>query len=377
MAEALLLQDNREGTDAVFLIKDNKGRDFIRGLKSNTEVFRINRFGELISTSGYNKRIIHIPLGDIAADSDAINSPLFIANVPITISEIEFSCDATVAPDGTNYQSIIVNKKSGSSGTETAVTAAITTATTGFTAKAWRASGALVSAAAVIAAGESVYLDFTKAASGKILPGFVARIEYSINATATDSNSASDEDLIFNFGEAGLSDGTIISDQTVRDHFSFWDNETSPEKEVFNVSLEGVVSQPYARDRFFIDVINVGDITAAADDAKVSTLFKANGKIQIEKIFVGADTASAADSDSAYETVAILNGTNKISEFTVGGPKATGLALTAGVLNDLGTLNEDKAELASGDVLKVSYTATSSGENISGLTFVIVYRKLD
>jgi len=371
--QCLLFDDLKESTGPVIEIDDNKGRDFIRMTKSGTEVCRINKHGEIVSNSGWKTRTIHVCLGDIAANEDGNLFPIFRAPVPVTIKTADFATDTSVALDTTDYQSISICKKAGAGATERTVAAAITTASAGFTLNTWRASGTIDTDYSTILPNETVYIKFAKSGNGMALSGFTVRIEYNIVATSTDSNTDAQSDPVIEFAEPAKTDGTIISDQTVRDHISFKEGGT----EVFGVDLEGIMTQPRARDRYFVDVFNLGDYTKSDDADHVFCLMITAGRIVIDKVYIGSTETYAADSDSNYVLVSIKNGTSKIVERYISGPYAAGLALTAGIFEDMGDLHAENADMASGETLKLSFTETGAGEDIDSLTIAVAYRKLD
>jgi len=362
----LSFNDDIGGSDSVLEIIESNNSDSLLFKKSGTEVAHLNKYGELITTSGYDHRTAHIPIGDIAADygdNDYLD-PLFIAYKPVTIERLRISVDTTVSSDSSNYQSMAFKDSDGN-------TIATITTEDGYTLATPSSSATLDSTHKVLTAGEGIYLDITKAGSGMALSGLVVHLEYSINETASSSITA--ENQVINSRDTN---GIITSDQTVRDHLSVKEEEGGDD--IFNVSLEGIITQPNAQTRYFSLVHSAGDITAADDDDKVCVLLYANGKLQIEKIYIGAKEDHAADDDSNYEKIDFkINYTSKIGSILIGGTYAAGTALTQGIFSDVGTIEEKQGLMESGDYLSAHFTKTGTGENIAGLYFVVVYRKLD
>ena len=147
------------GSGPAIIVEDNKGRPFFRFMKSDTEVAHLNKYGELISTSGYGTKVVHLGIGDVAADSDSISYPVFVSNVPVTIEEIEYTVDTTLGADGTNYQTLAFTDDAGNNLYSTAGTTAA-----GIANGTWTAGGTTLSSThAKLNAGESLKLVFTKA----------------------------------------------------------------------------------------------------------------------------------------------------------------------------------------------------------------------
>ena len=131
-------------------------------------------------------------------------------------------------------------------------------------------------------------------------------------------------------------------------------------------------------DMYHYQVANVGTIVSADTAAKKSQLFKPNGTATIKKIYFGANTAALADSETsetAYMEVKVCdNSSNEIASAFVHGPAASGQALVAGMLYDMGEINETYATIASTEHVQVEYLKGSgTPTDIAGLTFVIVY----
>jgi len=360
----LTFDDDKGAGDPVLEVLNDHGNDIFLFKKSGTEVFRLNKYGEMVSTSGWDHRVLNIPLGDIAADSDAFRYPVIISNKKITLLTAYISVDTTVAASATAYQTVALADADGNS-------IVSTTTAAGLTAKTPVSLGTLSITHGILNAEEACYLTFTKTLTGMALSGCVLHLEYAVDATETSAITA--EEQVINSLDTN---GQITSDQTVRDHLSIKNKDDGTE--YFNVSLDGIVEAVNAANRFHIAINSAGAITAASDDTKVITAFRANGAVQIDKIYIGSYASEAADSDADYETIDIKkNASNKLASISVGGPVASGLALTYGVYVSMGTIEEKEALLASGDRITIHFTATSSGENLAGLFFLIVYRKLD
>ena len=363
------------GTEATIIIDDNKDRDFVRFFNAGTEVYRINKTGQRISTAGQKYRYIGLCMGDIAADSDSLTYPVMRLPHKAEILEVWCGVDTTVAANATNYVTIALKD------VDANTICSITTASTGFTAGTARSMGTVSSTYGIVDANENVYMTFTKAASGVALSGFVLMIAYEIEAAFTNANTSSDTlPPPIQFVNSPDATNVITSDRAAGDHIIFKNDGSS----VLNVNVDGKIASA-AVDKHFIVSQYIGGITASGPTPSVFCLLDPSAKVKINAIWIGVNTTDAADSDSNYLTWTFTGGNSSgtICAPTTGGPIASGQALTAGTLHKVADendddLNEQNAVLASTDTLKLTLTKTGTGgSNLVGACVQIKFEKLE
>ena len=362
--------EDTQGNDPSIDIDISNKRDAFSYFCSGTNVFRITKDGYMYTTSGWGKRYVQIGLGDLAADSDAFDYPLFTTNVPITITNIAVGVDTTLAFNATNYQTLDVFQSTSS----TAIATTMSTVSTGFTLHVPREFTGLSSTLCKLAAGSSLYMSPTKAAAGAALSGVVVGISFTIDIPEAESGTATDNVVRIINGEAG-SDGMVDSDHLMRDHLRIKRNG----EDVLIIDIDGII-QPgdtyTPPDQYYFESINVGTIVAADSAAKKCVLIKPNGTIKIEKVYYGVITTALADSDTAFMQIKICDDSdNVLTDAFAHGP-TTESTLTAGRLYDMGDINQTYATIASTEAIEARFLATGSPTDIAGLTFVVVYRKI-
>jgi hypothetical protein len=367
---AILLEDTL-GNDPCIDINIVNKRDAFSFYSSNSNVFRITKDGCMYTTSGWQYRTVTVGLGDLAADSDAYDYPLLIANVPITITHVEVGTDTTAAANATNYQTLGLYQ----SGSSTAIATALSTASTAFTIHVPRSFASISSTLSKLAAGSTLYLSPTKGGTGIALSGVVVSISFTIDLPEAQSGTATDNVIRIINGEAG-SDGLIESDHLSRSHLRIQRNgETTLEIDNAGIILAGDTYVP--PDQYYWAVANVGTIIDADGAAKKSVLIKPNGTIKVVKAYMGVNTACLSDDETNYTQVLIKDGAGKIlTDAFIHGPKSEA-AFTAGRLYDMGAINPNYATIASTEQLQAEYVCAGTTSDVPGLTIVIIYRKMD
>lgn len=367
---ALLFEDTLQNDPCIDVDINNK-RDVMSLFNAAVNKFRITKDGYFFTASGWKYRHVSIGLGDLAANSDAFDYPLFTANVPITLTNVEIGVDTTLAFNGTNYQTLDLYKSSST----TAIATTMSTVSTGFVLHVPRAF-TLTSGVLSLAAGESLYMSPTKGGAGAILSGAVVGISFTIDIPEAESGTATDNVIRIVNGEAG-SDGLIESDHLMRDHLRVKRNG----EDVLIIDVDGVIKPGTTYtppDQYYFEAVNIGTIVEADGGAKKCVLMKPNGTIQVEKIYFGVNTTVTSVDDTNYIQVIIKDGAGLVlTDGYIGGP-TTEPGLTAGRLYDMGTINVASSVIASTEQLQAEFvTAGTVTVDAAGLTFVIVYRKID
>jgi len=176
--------NNVPGTGAIIRTDQGAGagatRDFLKFQKNATEVFSVDYTGLPDPGGNQQTRFITIQVGDIAADSDALKNFLveFRAGITIAATGCDFCVDTNTATGvGGNTQTLTI-KRSSDDGTVVAVT---TSASNPAVAQAtWTTMGAVTNGA--IAAGEYLYITFTKASAGLALSGLSIQIKFTMTS---------------------------------------------------------------------------------------------------------------------------------------------------------------------------------------------------
>ena len=364
-ASSVLHSDTGKGVQPTFNIDVNNQRDILAQYKSGVENFGLMSDGFIRSTSGWASHSISVGLGDIAADSDALVYPLFRAKHDITVVSADIGVDTTVGADAVNYQTMYLEQTGSSVDLSTLTSAA------GFTVKVPRNFASLDSGAVKIAAGQTLSLRFLKTASGKALSGAVVTISFTIDQARATIGDA-DDNVIRVVNDIGTA-AVLLSDHTTRDHLVVKEKDV----ETFRIDLNGKM-HGNAPDQFYYAVVNIGTIAAADSAAKKSILIKPHCTIEVQNVYFGANTAALADSDTAFMTCSVVDGSaNVLVKGDIQGPYGGGLALAAGRLYDMGKINPEYAVITSSEQIQMEYLATGSPASIVGATVVVVYKKLD
>ncbi len=356
------------GNDPCIDININNKRDAFSNYNDNTNNYRITKDGYFFTTSGWKYRYITVNIGDVAANSDAFSIPLFTGNVNTTITNVEIATDTTAGSSATNFQTVQIFNSASSTGIATA----LTNASTAFTQATPRAFTSLSSTLSKIAAGNTLYMTFTKTESGTALSGVTVAIALTIDIPEAQSGTATDNIVRIINGEAGA-DGMLESDHLQRDHFRLRRND----EEVLTIDVAGIMrpGPTYTPpDMYHFVVGNVGTIVSADSGAKKSALFTpTSGTATIKKVYMAVDVDHDADSDSNYMQVLIKDNSGNIlvSDYIDGPQSESGLS--AGRFRDMGEINDSYNQILSTETLQVEYLETGTATSIARLTFVVVY----
>lgn len=156
---------------------DQSQYDFLVAKKDGTESFSIDVNGLPDTTCNQQYYEETVNIGDIAADSDAITPLIFKKPQAVTIAAIWMGVDTTVGADAVNYQTVDVKRTSD----DATILSSAPNTTAGLTAGTPVTMGT-IAAEGALTADNSLYLDFTKTASGKALSGFTLHIIYTLEA---------------------------------------------------------------------------------------------------------------------------------------------------------------------------------------------------
>jgi hypothetical protein len=365
--------DDSNGTGPAIIADVNNGRDIMAYYLNNAEVFALMSDGFIRTTTGWAYREAGTGIGDIAVDNDAYTYPLFIAKHDCTIVSCHIAVDSTVTADATKYYTVYLEQTGNDNDLGTMTTAAgmtihvpaeITITTT--------------SDQDHLAAGESLNMRFIKTGTpDDRLYGVTVHITYTIDQPSATIGTATDNVIRF-MNEAGTA-SQILLDHYSRPFMSVRQNG----KEKFHIDVNGkmfgsrmIGQEDYLPpDQYYYQVINTGDLVTAESAAKFSPLFGSPNTVQIDKVWVGSISSVTAASATAFWNIKITDGTNILVDHNLN--QYGGTALTKGVFVDMGDINREYSVLSSSDILVAEYVQTGTGPTISGLTFVICYRKLD
>jgi hypothetical protein len=138
--------------------------------------------------------------------------------------------------------------------------------------------------------------------------------------------------------------------------------------ETFSVDYQGL-PDPGGNQATRQIVIAVGDI-AADSDAIQNFLFEAHGGITITAAYLVVDTATATGAGGNAVTIVLKNSNADatIATYLTGSDNP---ALAQATVTTMGSITN--ATIAAGGYVYCTYTKTSSGLALSGLTFIINY----
>ena len=361
-ATNVLLVDDVDSNDPAYLFDSSGGRDLIAHYDDGTEKFAMMADGFIRTASGYKDRYVTIGLGDIAADSDAFDYPLFIARNDITIVDAYIGVDTTIADDNTNYQTMAL-VQSGSSTNIASMTSDVP-----WTLHVPQSMGTIDATATKVKAGASIKLTFTKTASGLAMSGFNITLRYTIDQPKATPGTATDN-VIRVQNDIGT-DAVIKADSnTDRDLLVVQDKGA----EKMRIDVNGMIIGT-APDRYQYDVINIGDITTG--DSKKAPILRCDVKTRIEKIWIGVDTSITVNSNANHWKVAFTDATNTLATGYLRGPYGPASDLTQGVFLDIGNISGPNRDIAAAGVVQAELSEVGTGPNISSLTIVVCYRKL-
>jgi hypothetical protein len=365
-ATSVLHIEDTQGNGPAFIFDVNNKRDILAHYDDGTEKFALMSNGFIRTTSGYKYRQAVIGIGDIAANNDAYTYPLLRAKSDITIVEASIGCDATVAANATNYQTIYLEQ----SGNTTDLSS-LTTASTGFTAGTPRDfTIATTGDPDHLKAGQTLQLRIVKAASGVAMYGVVVHITYTIDQPETTPGTATDN--VFRImNEVGTA-AVITHDHDQRDHLSVRRNGVEQFKIDCNGKMHGGETHTPV-DLYFYHVVNVGTITTS--DSKKCPIFSPHCDVKIHSIFYGASSSHLADSNSAYWNLKLTDGTDMLADFYIHGPYGGAVDLTKGLLYNVGDIAKAFEKLTSSDRIQLEPVEVGTAPDITGLTVVVCFTK--
>ncbi|KKL64667.1 hypothetical protein LCGC14_2162700 [marine sediment metagenome] len=171
---------NIPGTGA--LIRGDQGAgtrasaDFLNFQKNNTETFSVDSAGLPDPGGNQATRQITIQIGDIVADSDAIEPFLMEFRGGVTITKAQLCVDTSTADGTTNKQTITILDSS-----DQQIAQLLTAANNpGVTQATWTDMGAITNAA--LTAGEYMYVTFAKTSAGLVMSGLTFLINYTMSS---------------------------------------------------------------------------------------------------------------------------------------------------------------------------------------------------
>ena len=151
--------------------------DFIDFLKNNTETFSVDSTGLPDPGGGQATREIVCQVGDIVVDSDAIEYFLCEFRGGVVITDGDYVVDTDTADGSTNKQTFSIKRSSDDAEVFGATTAA---ANPGVDQATYVTLGAAGNTA--LAAGEYLYVDFTKTSTGLAMSGLTFIIYYTMSS---------------------------------------------------------------------------------------------------------------------------------------------------------------------------------------------------
>ena len=147
-------------------------KDHVLVNRATVEQFSIDKLGlPIMANAGDKFRVVSINVGDIVADSDAIEFFLLKPSGTINVVYIGLSVDTDIGDDNVNFQTIVVENDSN---------AAVATLTTdiAWTAGAIQTMGSITNPS--ITSAEYLTVKFTKDASGLAMSGLTFNIAYTV-----------------------------------------------------------------------------------------------------------------------------------------------------------------------------------------------------
>ena len=363
-ATSVIQIDDVSGNGPLSVFDVNNGRDIIALYKNDSEVFALCSNGFIRTTTGWAYRQLGVGIGDIAANNDAYTYPLLRAKHDITIYSAHIACDATVANNTTNYQTVYL-EQTGS----TTDLSSFTTASTGFTARVPREFTSIDSTAAKLKAGQTLQLRVAKTAAGVAMYGVTVEICFTIDNPNATVGTVTDNIIrvVNDVGTAAL----IKFDHYQRPFLSV--RENGVEKLLIDASGK---MQGSCADQYYYQTVNVGQIVTADSGAKKSPIYFPHCTIQLERVYMGTITTYAPASTTNFWQMKITDGTNILVDHNIHGPYGSAPTLTKGVMVDMGDVNQQYARLTTSNKIIVEYLQGGTGPDTDGVTFTICYRKL-
>lgn len=363
-ATSVILLDTGRGNEPSFDFDVSNGRDILAHYLNGTEVFALMSDGFIRTTSGWATRHASVGIGDVAGDNDAYTYPLFRARNDITIVTCSIGVDTTAAANASNYQTIYLEQTGSTTDLGT-----LTTASTGFTAKVPR-DFTITAAAASLKAGDTLSLRFAKTGSGVALSGVVVSFTYTIDQPTATVGETTDN-IIRIMDDIGTAAVIKTTNVDAKDHLVVKERGV----ETFRIDLNGKMTGN-SPDQYYYQVCNVGTIAAADSATKNSVIFKPHCDVDIYKVYLGTASTYTTMSSTAFMRVKVTDNTATLVDAYIQGPNSDGLSLTKGYLYDMGTIPEAFRRILSSEQVQLEYVATGSPTDITGLTAVVVYKKV-
>lgn len=151
--------------------------DFLNFQKNNSETFSVDYQGLPDPGGNQATRQLVIGIGDIVADSDALENFLMEARGGITITAASICVDTATADGSVNGQIVTLKNSSGDATIATYTTAV---ANPGLAQATVTTMGAITNG--TIASGGYMYCTFTKVASGLAMSGVTLIINYTMSS---------------------------------------------------------------------------------------------------------------------------------------------------------------------------------------------------
>ena len=150
--------------------------DFINFQKNNSEVFSVDSAGLPDPAANQATRQLTVNVGDLAADSNALQNYLFTARAGITITAASVVIDTATADGSVNGQIITLKRSNGDLTVATYTTAV---ANPGLAQATVTTMGAITNGALV--AGGYLYVTFAKVSAGLAMSGLTFIINYTMS----------------------------------------------------------------------------------------------------------------------------------------------------------------------------------------------------
>ncbi len=181
MKGGLYLRDVGDGPSLATLIHIKSGagagaaHNNLDFKKNGTSSYKIDVNGLVTSTSGDQYHYTLVDIGDVAADSDAIDPGIYIAGAGITLYRFWMSVDTAIGADAVNYQSFDFIESSGG----LSILSSPFTSVAEWVAGTFQDMGALAGGPKVLIADETVKMTITKTVGGKAMSGVRVMVQFT------------------------------------------------------------------------------------------------------------------------------------------------------------------------------------------------------
>ena len=369
-----IFSDDSMGNGPLYIFDVNNERDIVAVYQggADTEVYALMSDGFQRTTSGWKYRELGVGFGDVAADNDAFTYPLFRAKNNITIQDAWIGFDATVTSNATNYQTLYLEQSGSSTDLST-----LTTASSGFTAEVPRQFASIDSTAGQLSAGDTLQLRIIQNGSGVTMTGGVISIGYTIDQP---KSTVAGTDYLFRFchdvGTAAVWGG----DTAGRPLLSV--RELGAER--YHIDVNGVEKGSAALsetdytpvDQYYYAHATLASVATADSGATKTPIFSPHATIEVVGAYWGTSTTYAANSDTNYWQIKLTDGTNILADAYLKGPYQMATSTTKGLLYDMGDINREYSQITSSENLMVEYVEGGTGPTVTGVTVVVVYKKI-